>query len=121
MSRTEIEAVNRAMEEAVRKRDAERLAALYTSDAIVMPPDAPFVKGRDSIKQFWSSASQQLGLKDVRLNTVDLEVAGDTAQEVGEAVLTLESGAATFKYVVVWKKVGEQWRLHRDIWNAKAS
>ena len=121
MSRTEIEAVNRAMEEAVRKRDAERLAALYTSDAIVMPPDAPFVKGRDSIKQFWSSASQQLGLKDVRLNIVDLEVAGDTAHEVGEAVLTLESGAATFKYVVVWKKVGGQWRLHRDIWNAKGS
>jgi hypothetical protein len=40
---------------------------------------------------------------------------------VGEAVLTLESGGATFKYVVVWKKVGGQWRLHRDIWNAKGS
>jgi uncharacterized protein (TIGR02246 family) len=121
MSRTEIEAVNRAFEDAARKRDTERLSALYTADAIVMPPDAPFVKGRDGIKQFWGSAIQQLGIKDVRLDTVDLEIAGDTAHEVGEATLTLESSAATLKYVVVWKKVGGQWRLHRDIWNAKGA
>ena len=121
MSRIEIEAVNRAVEDAVRKRDTERLATLYTADAIVMPPDAPFVKGRDNIKQFWGSAIEQLGVKDVRLNTIDLEIAGDTAHEVGEAVLTLESGGTTGKYVVVWKKVGGQWRLHRDIWNAKGA
>ena len=121
MSRVEIEAVNRAVEDAVRKRDTERLATLYTADAIVMPPDAPFVKGRDNIKQFWGSAIEQLGLKDVRLNIVDLEIAGDTAHEVGEAVLTLESGGTTGKYVVVWKKVDGQWRLHRDIWNAKGA
>jgi ketosteroid isomerase-like protein len=93
----------------------------FGANAIVMPPDAPFVKGRDNIKQFWGSAIQQLGLKDVRLNTVDLEIAGDIAHEVGEAVLTLESGGTTGKYVVVWKKVGGQWRLHRDIWNAKGA
>ena len=33
---------------------------------------------------------------------------GETAYEVGEAILTLESGAFTGKYVVVWKKVGGQ-------------
>jgi len=121
MSRTDIAAVNRAFEEATRKRDTERLAALYTADAIVMPPDAPFVKGRENIMQLWGSAIQQMGLKDVRLNTLDLEVVGDTAYEVGEAVLTLASGGATAKYVVVWKKVDGQWRLHRDIWNTKGA
>jgi ketosteroid isomerase-like protein len=50
-----------------------------------------------------------------------MEIAGDTAHEVGEAILTLESGAFTGKYVVVWKKIGGQWRLHRDIWNAKGA
>ena len=119
MSRTDIVAANRAFEEAARKRDTEMLAAFYTPDAIVMPPDAPFVKGRESIKQLWGSAIQQMGLKEVRLNTLDLEIVGDTAYEVGEAVLTLESGGATVKYVMVWKKVDGQWRLHRDIWNTK--
>jgi len=120
MSRADIAVVNRAFEEAVRNRDTETMAALYTVDAIVMPPDAPFVKGRENIQQLWGSAVQQMGLKDLKLNTVDLEIAGDTAYEVGEAILTLAASSATAKYVVVWKNVGGRWRLHRDIWNMKA-
>ena len=120
MSRTDIATVNQAFEEAARGRDTERIAALYTTDAIVMPPDAPFVEGRENIQQFWSSAIQQMGLKNVRKNILDLEVVGDRAYEVGEAVLTLASGGATAKYVVVWKKVDGQCQLHRDIWNMKS-
>ena len=41
--------------------------------------------------------------------------------EVGEAQLTLGSGTAVAKYVVVWKKADGQWRLHRDIWNTKGT
>ena len=121
MSQKEIATVNRAFEDAARKRDMEALGRLYTTDAIVMPPDAPFVKGRESIKQFWGAAIEQLRLKDVKLNTLDLEIAGDTACEVGEAVLSLESGSPVVKFVVAWKKVDGQWRLHRDIWNAKSA
>src|SRR6202022_3899191 len=113
MSRTDIGAVNRTFEEATRKRDSDGIAALYTADAIVMPPDGPFVKGRENIKQLWASAIQQMGVKEVRLNTLDLEVAGDTAYEAGEAVLTLQSGAVTVKNVGGWKKVDGQWGLHR--------
>ena len=65
----------------------------------------------------WGTIAEQIGLKDVRLNTLDLQAAGDTAYEVGEANLTIASGSAVVKFVVVWKKDGGQWRLHRDIWN----
>jgi uncharacterized protein (TIGR02246 family) len=121
MSQSEIGAINRQFEDAVRKGDLDRLASLYTPDAMALPPDGPIVKGRDSIKQMWASVAQQLGLKDVRLNTLDFEQAGDTGYEVGEATLTLSSGAAVAKFIVVWKKVGGQWRLHRDIWNTKGA
>ena len=77
MSQTEIAQVNRAFEEAARKGDMDRLASLYTPDAMVLAPDAPVVKGRDAIKQFWTSAAQQMGLKEVRLQTTDLQIAGD--------------------------------------------
>ena len=120
MSQQEIAAVNRQFEDAARKGDMDRLASLYTTDGMALPPDGPFVTGRDNIKQLWTSVAQQIGLKEVRLHTLDLELAGDTAYEVGEGALTLSSGAAVVKYVVVWKKVSGQWRLHRDIWNAKA-
>jgi uncharacterized protein (TIGR02246 family) len=121
MSRSDIAAVNRQFEEAARKGDLERLASLYTPDAVALPPDSHMVKGRESIKQMWGTIAQQIGLKDVRLDTLDLELAGDTACEVGEATLTLASGTAVVKFVVVWKKVEGQWRLHRDIWNGKGA
>lgn len=126
MSQAEIAAVNHRFEAAVRKGDIDGMASLYTPDAIALPPDGPVVKGRDNIKQLWGMVVNQMGLKDVKLETLDLQIAGDTAYEVGEATLSLEptGGKATMavaKYVVVWKKVDGQWRLHRDIWNTKGS
>ena len=125
MSTNEIAATNRAFEEAVRKGDVERLAFLYTTDAMALPPDGPIVKGRDAIKELWGGVIRDMALRDVQLQTLDLEVSGDTACEVGEARLTLEppSSAATtvtVKYVVAWKKTAGRWLLHRDIWNARA-
>ena len=125
MSATEIAATNRAFEEAVRKGDVDRLAYLYTPDAMALPPGAPLVKGRDAIKDLWSAVIRDMALRDVRLETVDLEVAGDTACEVGEARLTLEPPSSEpttviVKYVVAWKKAAGRWLLHRDIWNTNA-
>jgi uncharacterized protein (TIGR02246 family) len=125
MSTTEIAAVNRAFEDAVRKGDANRIAQLYTTDGMALPPDGPFVKGREAIRGLWDGVMRDLALRDVKLQTVDLEVAGDTACEVGDAELTLQPPSAApttarVKYVVAWKKVGGRWQLHRDIWNTKA-
>lgn len=121
MGRSAIAAVNRQFEEAARKGDVDRLASLYTADAMAFPPDGPIVRGRDNIKQMWASVAQQMGLKDVRLETLDFEQAGDTGYEVGEATLTLGSGTAIVKFVVVWRMIDGQWRLHRDIWNSKGA
>ena len=125
MSTTEIAANNRAFEEAVRKGDVDRLAFLYTADAMALPPGGPIVKGRDAIKSLWGGVIRDMALRDVQLQTIDLEIAGDTACEVGEARLKLEPPSSepttvTVKYVVAWKKAGGRWLLHRDIWNANA-
>ena len=123
MSLSEIAAVNRQFEDAARNGDVGRLASLYTADAMVLPPDGPVIQGRDNIKQMWATVAQQIGLKDVRLSTVNFEQAGDTGYEVGEATLSTGTGTGTVvvKFVVVWKKESGQWRLHRDIWNTKGA
>jgi ketosteroid isomerase-like protein len=110
---------NRKFGAAAARKDYAGMAALYTDNAKVMPPDAPIVTGKKAIEEFWRAAATALGLTDVTLKTVDLEVTGDTAYEVGEANLKLGSGQAKLKYLVVWQRGGDgQWRLHRDIWNS---
>ena len=120
------DAVRKAVEEANRKfgaaagrKDYAALAALYTDNAKLLPPDAPFVTGRKAIEEFWRAAAASLGLISVTLKTQDLELSGDISCETGEADLTLGSGPAKVKYLVVWRRGGDgQWRMHRDIWNA---
>lgn len=109
---------NRKFGAAASRKDYAGMAALYTDEAKVLPPDAPIVTGRKAIEEFWRSAAAALGLTSVTLKTLDLEAAGDNAYEVGEADLRLSSGPAKVKYVVVWLKGDDgQWRIHRDIWN----
>ena len=116
--RKAVEEGNRKLGAAAGRQDYSGMAALYTDDAKVLPPDAPVVTGRNAIEEFWRSAATALGLTAIALKTLDLEIRGDTAYEVGEADLTLNSGQAQVKYLVVWLRGSDgQWRLHRDIWN----
>lgn len=123
MSLIEIGKVNRMFEDAVRAKDPDRIASLYTGNAMVLPPDGPVVRGQDGVRQLWASVITDMGLRDVTLKTIDLDVQDDSACEVGQATLTLEPpggqrAAVNVKYVVVWRRFGGDWRLHRDIWNA---
>jgi ketosteroid isomerase-like protein len=120
--RKAVEEGNRQFGAAVERKSYTDMAALYTDDAKVLPPDAPTVTGKKAIENFWREAATALGLVGATLKTLDLEVAGDTAYEVGVAQLKTGKGPATVKYVVIWRR-GEdgKWRLHRDIWNSMPS
>jgi ketosteroid isomerase-like protein len=85
--RKAIEEGNRKFGSAVERKSYTEIAALYTENAKVLPPDAPTVTGKKAIENFWREAATALGLVGATLNTLDLEVAGDTACEVGEAQL----------------------------------
>jgi uncharacterized protein (TIGR02246 family) len=117
--RQSIAEANHSFGAAATRKDYAGMAAFYTEEAIVLPPDAPIVSGRKAIEEFWRAAANALGLTDIALKTVDLEVVADIAYEIGEADLKLASGQAKVKYLVVWLRARDgQWRLHRDIWNS---
>jgi uncharacterized protein (TIGR02246 family) len=114
--RAEIEAANATFSRHAAANDAAALAGLYTVDAAVIAPGAPIARGRAAIEAFW--ASTVAATKAVKLTTLAVESAGDLAMEEGEATLTGNDGKSTnARYVVVWKRAGGTWKLHRDIWN----
>jgi ketosteroid isomerase-like protein len=117
-AREAIDEGNRRFGSAIARKDYAGIAALYTEDAMILPPDRPIVMGKPAIEEFWRSAANAVGLTDAVLQTQDLEVAGDMACEVGEANLKLGDKQLMVKYIVVWMCGGDgHWRAHRDIWN----
>ena len=118
-NKTTIEKLNDAWTAAFNKGDAAAVAALYTEDAYVLPPGSSMVKGRAAIEAFWRQAAQQM--TDAKLTTVDvLPLGRSAAREVGTVTLKTKSQPpqeVVGKYVVVWRKVGRDWKLATDIWN----
>jgi uncharacterized protein (TIGR02246 family) len=116
--REAVEAGNRAFIAAFLRGDAAAVAALYTEDAQVIAPGAPVARGRSAIAAFWQGSIDS-GVKGVALETADVESTGDLAYETGIVRLTgRDGGASEARYVVVWKREGGSWKLHRDIWNS---
>jgi uncharacterized protein (TIGR02246 family) len=119
--RKAIEVQNAHFAAAVAHHDAAALAGMYTRDAMVLAPNADVVRGHDAIEAFWKKALES-GVRKMTLTTIDVEAHGDGANEVGTYVMTgddqrpLDRG----KYVVVWRRDGGTWKLHRDIWNTSA-
>jgi uncharacterized protein (TIGR02246 family) len=117
-ARAAVEAANRKFTAALARGDAAALASLYSTDAAAYPPNADVVRGRDGIQKLWQSVIG-MGIAEATLDTVDVEAQGDLAYETGNFVMKTKDGkvADRGKYVVIWKRTGGQWLLHRDIWN----
>ena len=99
--------------------EVDKIVALYTEDAYVLPPGSAMVEGRSAIEAFWRQAAQQM--TDAKLTTVDVLPLGRSAgREIGTVTLKTKSQPpqeVVGKYVVVWRKIGRDWKLATDIWN----
>lgn len=115
--RPAIEAANKKFEAAVARGDGPGTAALYTATGQLLPAQSDFVSGTPAIGQFWQTVFNS-GIKGASLTTVEVEGHGNTAHEVGKYELRGADGKVLDhgKYVVIWKKEGPFWKLHRDIW-----
>ncbi len=110
---------NRNFSAAVEKADATAIAALYTANAKLLPPNSDIVEGTDAIRKFWQAVLDR-GVRGAQLDTVELRVCGDTAVELGRYRMKAASGEMVDqgKYIVLWKNVNGLWRLDRDMWNS---
>lgn len=117
--RAAIEARNKRFMDAARRGDAAGLAALYTVDGQVLPPNADSVTGRQAVQAFWQ-AVMDMGIKEAVLEIGEAEGHGDVVIEVSTFTLSSEGGQVLDKgkYIVIWKQEDGQWKLHRDIFNS---
>lgn len=115
----EIRRTNDLFEANFERGDAAALASLYTPTGLLMPTGMEAIQGAAGIQAFWEGA-MRMGIKQVKLQTQEIEELADTAIELGHYTLLGPDAQPVDhgKYLVVWKEDQGQWRLHQDIWNS---
>lgn len=116
---SEIQNLNNRWMEDYKKSDADAVGSHYTEDAVSLPPQAAAVVGRISIIEYWKAAMKS-GAKGLNIQTKEVEGDGELAYEIGETDLIGPENDVIdrFHYMVVWKRVGDVWLIHREIWNS---
>ena len=114
-----IQSLNENFARAFNTGDFARMAANYIDDAVILPPGAEMMRGRSTIQAFWTSAGEMLS--DLKLTAEDVQRLGNgAAREIGTFTAKTKGQPPqdiVGKYVVVWQKVENEWKLATDIWN----
>ncbi|AKQ44951.1 hypothetical protein TH63_03805 [Rufibacter radiotolerans] len=115
----EIKSLNSKFVHLFSQGDAAGVADLYTITALLMPAGHEALKGREAICQYWQSALD-MGVKEITLDTVEVEQLDFTAIELGTYVLKGDGGQPLDKgkYMAVWKQENGHWKMQKDIWNS---
>jgi uncharacterized protein (TIGR02246 family) len=105
--------------EAFNNHDAESLAALYTQDAVLLPPNEPAVFGRDAIK---ADHQELFAMGNFKIDIEPLEtvIDGQLAYVAGRYRMWTDDGDLVDrgKYIEIWRAVNGEWLIHRDMYNS---
>jgi ketosteroid isomerase-like protein len=123
-TRATLESVNARYVAAANKGDVTEFVKVYSADATLLPPNGPAVHGQPAITEWWQGG-WKMGVRNLRLTTVEVFPHGNQATEVGTYQLDLQSAAGANvgsdhgKYVVLWKRDSKgEWKWFRDIYNS---
>ena len=114
----EIIEANKGFMIAFNATNPEAMGLIYTENGKLYPSNSNIIKGRKAIELFWKNIFE-LGITKAKLITNEVEGFNDTAVEEGFYSLYNDNNELLDKgkYIVVWKKVNNQWKYDKDIWN----
>ena len=104
--------------------DYDGMAAIYTEDGKIFPNNSRIIEGKEAIKQRWV-LPEGVQIMDHKTTTEEINIIGNYAYDYGYYKGSSKSTDGTIsdwqgKYVIVWKKVGPDWKMYLDIWNRVA-
>jgi uncharacterized protein (TIGR02246 family) len=127
-SQAEIEAavsqVRQAYVAAENSGDSAALAALFTSDAVLMPANAPAASGKEAIQSYFQGQNSQFSF-ELAVSQAEVLAAGDWVFSRGTftAKVTPKAGGDAIedsgKYLNVLRQEPDgSWKIARHIWNS---
>ena len=114
-----IDSLNVEFGKLVSKTDTAGLAAMYTSDAKIMPPNMPSASGRSAIQSTFSGMFAATGPIELKLTAADVWGTEALLSEEGTFTMTKDGKEIDKgKYIVLWKMEDGKWKLHRDMFSS---
>jgi len=107
--------------QACNTKHLDDLVDLYAPDATVVRPNVPPVRSTAAIREFFFTALEA-GLGDVEMETLRIELFGDTAYDVGRCTMLVPSATGKRreergKYVILATRQAGEWKIVLDCWS----
>jgi len=105
--------------EAYNKNDIAAVARIYTDDAVLLPPDAAMIKGREAIQGFWKTEAERA--TDLKVTVVEVKSLGPAnAHAIFTSIVRPKvqpSQQVPGKGATLLQKSGEEWKIVAQVWN----
>ena len=118
-----IRALSRQWLAAVNAQDLEACLEFYAPDAVEMQPNAPAIVGLPAIREWFETGLLQPGISNFfEPDTIEVAASGDLAYDRGTYRFAMETPGGRVedagKYLMIWKKIGGEWKVIVDISNS---
>src|SRR5205085_4544783 len=114
-----------AWSKAAASKDLDKTVGYYSTDAMVLPPNAPIATTKEAIKKIWGDLLASPGLViSWKATKVEVAKSGDLGFVSGTYEFTMNDASGKpatekGKYVEVWEKQAHgKWKCGTDIWNS---
>ncbi|MBO6606110.1 nuclear transport factor 2 family protein [Psychroserpens sp.] len=106
----------------VMNSDYQAIGKAYTEDAKIFPNNRDIIAGQDAIIKYWT-LPEGLKTKYHKITPEEIKIIGNEAYDYGyyEGTTLRADGTESNwkgKYVIVWKKLNDEWKIYLDIWNS---
>lgn len=103
-------------------RDFEKVTNRYISDAKLFPNAYNIIERLKGINEYWTYP-KNVKILNHKITPLEIRVTNDYAHAYGTFIsetLTADGQriSGKGKYVKIWRKEGEHWKVYLEIWNA---
>jgi ketosteroid isomerase-like protein len=111
-----------AFSQAYMNGEAETIANAYTTDGKIFPNRREIIEGTKDLQGYWT-LPENIKVLHHKITPLEINIVKKTAYDYGyyEGKTQLADGSVSEwkgKYVIVWKKVGKEWKIYLDAWNS---
>lgn len=101
--------------------DYQAIGMAYTADAKIFPNNRGIIEGREAIIAYWT-LPEGVQTKYHKITPEEIKILGDEAYDYGyyEGTTLRADGSESNwkgKYVIIWRKTDQGWKMYLDIWN----